>query len=239
MDALCPRRDGGRPHESRVVAQLLTLMDGASSSSSSWGASTASAQGQAQLAAGVLTIVQVPASLAEPPTHQEGHRAQAGPAAAAGGHLVVVAATNRPNALDPALRRPGRLDREVAVSVPTAQERAHILRAHTAQLCLAPGVDLDGIGAGCHGYSGADLAALAREAALTALSTAAAAAGLLGAQAGGSEPQAGSSQPIQGWQREGYTSHTPMLTAADFIVAMRKVGPSITRGLEVEVPHTR
>jgi hypothetical protein len=90
--ALCSsprRRDSQGGHEARVVAQLLTLLDGA-----------------------------------------------AAPAAAAGGsgrgaepaHLVVLAATNRPNALDPALRRPGRLDREVAVPVPGAEQRAAILR---------------------------------------------------------------------------------------------------------------
>lgn len=99
VDALCPRRgsggSGSNQHEARVVAQLLTLLDGA-------------------------------AAIDEP-----------GADAAAGGdsssrqqqgRLVVVAATNRPNALDPALRRPGRLDREVAISVPDAAQRADILR---------------------------------------------------------------------------------------------------------------
>jgi SpoVK/Ycf46/Vps4 family AAA+-type ATPase len=239
VDALCPRRDGGRPHESRVVAQLLTLMDGASS----WRATTSShADAQVQLAGGLLTILSAVGAGDEAPTGVAA--AAAGKAgqgsSSSSGHLVVVAATNRPNVLDPALRRPGRLDREVTVSVPTTQERAEILGAHTAGLGLGPGVDLGAIAGGCHGYSGADLAALAREAALHALSTAAAAAGLLAPQAGGSEPQKGSLQVVDG-QHQGTSpqSQGPLLTGADFTAAMRKVGPSITRGLEVEVPQTR
>lgn len=86
VDALCPRRGSGggsNQHEARVVAQLLTLLDGAAGLEST---------------------------------------------SAAAGRLVVIAATNRPNALDPALRRPGRLDREVSISVPDEQQRTEILR---------------------------------------------------------------------------------------------------------------
>jgi transitional endoplasmic reticulum ATPase len=77
-------------HESRVVAQLLTLMDGLASR----------------------------------------------------GHIVVIAATNRPNVLDPALRRPGRFDREIDIPVPNATERTKILQVHTAGLPLDSSVDL-------------------------------------------------------------------------------------------------
>lgn len=94
VDALCPRRGTGgssNQHESRVVAQLLTLLDGAAA--------------------------------VDHPTIDE-----TSSGAARAGRVVVLAATNRPNALDPALRRPGRLDREVAISVPDAAQRADILR---------------------------------------------------------------------------------------------------------------
>eukprot|EP00897_Mesotaenium_endlicherianum_P010268 jgi/Mesen1/926/ME000118S00108 len=78
----------------------------------------------------------------------------------------------RPNAIDPALRRPGRFDREIAVTVPTSEERAEILQLHSRQLPLEPSVDLAAIAAECQGYVGADLAALCREAALAALRSA-------------------------------------------------------------------
>lgn len=80
IDALCPKRSAERPHESRVVSQMLTLMDGAG-------------RGDEQ-----------------------------------NGHVVIVAATNRPNALDAALRRPGRFDREVEVNIPDQTQRFEILK---------------------------------------------------------------------------------------------------------------
>lgn len=108
VDALCPRRGAGggssSQHESRVVAQLLTLLDGAAA-------------------------VGAPAQSSSTIDRQSGR-------------LVVVAATNRPNALDPALRRPGRLDREVAIGVPDAAQRADILRCDplvTFKGCCSPG----------------------------------------------------------------------------------------------------
>ncbi len=70
------------------------------------------------------------------------------------GHLVVVAATNRPNALDPALRRPGRLDREILVGLPDARGREAILSLHTSGLTLGADVSLRAIAASCHGYTG-------------------------------------------------------------------------------------
>ncbi|GAB4813702.1 hypothetical protein N2152v2_000748 [Parachlorella kessleri] len=131
VDAICPRRGGGGggstgQHETRVVGQLLTLLDGAG----------------------------------------------AGRGAGAG-HVAVVAATNRPNTLDPALRRPGRLDREVAVPVPDLAARRAILRLLTRQLPLGADVDLDRLAQQCHGYTGPDLAALCREAAMRSLAAAA------------------------------------------------------------------
>jgi SpoVK/Ycf46/Vps4 family AAA+-type ATPase len=112
------------------------------------------------------------------------------------GHLTFIGATNKPNAIDPALRRLGRLDREIPVSLPDArvrcytpqtcmhplcnqgwylsaiahvQEREDILALHSRALPLADDVSLQELAAKCHGYSGADLAAVCREAAMHAL----------------------------------------------------------------------
>jgi len=85
------------------------------------------------------------------------------------GGVVVLAATNRPDALDPALRRPGRFDREVLVPLPGRAERAAILAAHARGKNLAPDADLDQIAAATPGFSGADLAGLVNEAAVTAV----------------------------------------------------------------------
>ncbi|WP_037972660.1 ATP-dependent zinc metalloprotease FtsH [Streptomyces sp. NRRL WC-3742] len=83
--------------------------------------------------------------------------------------IVVIAATNRPDALDPALLRPGRFDRQVTVPLPNQAERAAILAVHTRGKTLAPDVDLDRIARGTPGFSGADLANLVNEAAINAV----------------------------------------------------------------------
>ena len=83
--------------------------------------------------------------------------------------VFVVAATNRPDLIDPALLRPGRFDRHVHVPPPDAAARGEILRAVTRRMPLAPGIDLGALGAHCDGYSAADLEALAREAAMNAM----------------------------------------------------------------------
>ncbi len=85
------------------------------------------------------------------------------------GQVIVIAATNRPNALDPALRRPGRFDREIEVPLPDKQGRLEILQIHTRHMPLAPDVDLEKLAEMTKGYTGADLAALVREAAMHAL----------------------------------------------------------------------
>ena len=85
------------------------------------------------------------------------------------GGVVVLAATNRPEALDPALRRPGRFDREVIVPLPGRGERAAILASHTRGKDLGPDADLDQVAAATPGFSGADLANLVNEAAVTAV----------------------------------------------------------------------
>ena len=84
-------------------------------------------------------------------------------------NLVVIAATNRPEAIDEALRRPGRFDREIVVGVPDERGRREILGIHTRGMPLADGVDLDALARRTYGFVGADLAALTREAALEAV----------------------------------------------------------------------
>ena len=83
--------------------------------------------------------------------------------------VVVLAATNRPDALDPALRRPGRFDREVVVPLPGRAERAAILAAHARGKTLGADTDFDEVAAATPGFSGADLAGLVNEAAVTAV----------------------------------------------------------------------
>ena len=85
------------------------------------------------------------------------------------GKVVVIGATNRPNALDPALRRPGRFDREIEIGVPDRDGRLEIMQIHTRGMPLAEDVDLKRLADVTHGFVGADLEALAKEAAIRAL----------------------------------------------------------------------
>ena len=85
------------------------------------------------------------------------------------GKVIVIAATNRPNALDPALRRPGRFDREMEIRVPNKQGRHDILLIHTRNMPLNEDVDLEKIASKSHGYVGADLEYLCKEAAMKCL----------------------------------------------------------------------
>jgi len=84
-------------------------------------------------------------------------------------NLVVIAATNRPEAIDEALRRPGRFDREIVIGVPDENGRREILAIHTRGMPLADGVDLKSLARQTYGFVGADLAALTREAAIEAV----------------------------------------------------------------------
>jgi transitional endoplasmic reticulum ATPase len=85
------------------------------------------------------------------------------------GKVVVIAATNRPNAVDPALRRPGRFDREVELRAPDKNGRLQILKIHTRGMPLTKDVDLDALASVTHGFVGADLSSLAKEAAMVVL----------------------------------------------------------------------
>jgi transitional endoplasmic reticulum ATPase len=85
------------------------------------------------------------------------------------GKVIVIAATNRPNAIDPALRRPGRFDREIEIRVPDKKARLEILQIHTRNMPLAPDVNLEKIANMTHGFVGADLEYLCKEAAMKCL----------------------------------------------------------------------
>lgn len=118
IDSIAPKREEVTGEvERRVVAQLLTLMDGLESR----------------------------------------------------GNVVVIAATNRPNAIDEALRRPGRFDREITINVPDTEGRKEILQIHTRGMPLAKDVNIEKLAEMTLAYTGADLSALAKEAAMKAL----------------------------------------------------------------------
>jgi transitional endoplasmic reticulum ATPase len=85
------------------------------------------------------------------------------------GKVIVIAATNRPNAIDPALRRPGRFDREIEIKVPDKKGRYEILQIHTRHMPLTPDVDLERLAAVTHGFVGADAEYLCKEAAMKTL----------------------------------------------------------------------
>ncbi len=85
------------------------------------------------------------------------------------GNVIVIGATNRPGALDPALRRPGRFDREIEIGVPDKKGRYEVMQIHTRGMPLAEDVDLKKLSDITHGYTGADLSALSRETAMKAL----------------------------------------------------------------------
>ncbi|MEM0173038.1 MAG: CDC48 family AAA ATPase [Sulfolobaceae archaeon] len=172
IDAIAPKREEVVGEvEKRVVAQLLTLMDGI--------------KGR--------------------------------------GRVIVIGATNRPEALDPALRRPGRFDREIEIRPPDTKARKEILQVHTRNVPLAEDVDLDRIAEVTHGFTGADIAALVKEAALSAL---------------------------RRFIREGKIKiDEPTIppevlkelkvTMNDFLAAMKIVQPSLLREVYVEVPKVR
>jgi transitional endoplasmic reticulum ATPase len=136
------------------------------------------------------------------------------------GQIVLIGATNQPNALDPAMRRPGRFDREISLRVPDIRGRQEILQIHSRDAALARDVDLARIAQLTPGYVGADLAALCREAAMIALRRV---------------------LPHIDYQR-GYIPYETLvnlnITMADFQAALREVEPSTTREVYVEVSET-
>ncbi|MQT14766.1 CDC48 family AAA ATPase [Segnochrobactrum spirostomi] len=137
------------------------------------------------------------------------------------GQVIVIAATNIPNAIDPALRRPGRFDREILVGVPDEDGRREILEIHTRGMPLAPDVDLFRLAFLTPGFVGADLASLCREAAMSALRRLVPDVNF----ENGRIPE------------EKLAALT--VTADDFLVAQASVQPSALREIVTQVSHKR
>lgn len=170
IDSIAPKRGQvSGEAEKRLVAQLLTLMDGLESRA----------------------------------------------------NIVVIAATNRPEAIDEALRRPGRFDREIVVGVPDERGRREILGIHTRGMPLGDKVDLDELARTTYGFVGADLAALAREAAIEAVRKLMPKLDL----AEGTIPPE--------------ILDTLAVTREDFLDALKRVQPSAMREVMVEAPRVR
>ncbi|MBN1109618.1 MAG: CDC48 family AAA ATPase [Methanomassiliicoccales archaeon] len=166
IDSIAPKRENVTGEvERRVVAQLLTLMDGMSDR----------------------------------------------------GQVIVIGATNREQAMDPALRRPGRFDREIEVGVPTYLGRKEILQIHTRGMPLGEDVSLDQYAHITHGFAGADLAALAREAAMKCLARFM------------PNLELDRAIPVDVLSKM-------KVTAADFDNALREIEPSAMREVLVEIP---
>ena len=164
IDAVAPKRtEVAGEVEKRVVAQLLSLMDGF----------------------------------------------------VARGQVIVIGATNIPEVLDPALRRPGRFDREIEIGVPNTQARLQILRIHTRAMPLAPDVDLKEIAEHSHGFVGADLEALGQEVGMIALRRFLSAAPL---ETDAASAELGALQ----------------VTRNDFLAGLKEVEPSATREFFIE-----
>jgi transitional endoplasmic reticulum ATPase len=138
------------------------------------------------------------------------------------GKVIVIGATNRPDALDPALRRPGRFDREIEVPPPDKRARREILSVHTRNVPLAEDVDLDKLAEMTYGYTGADLAALVKETAMNALRR------FL------KEHAIDLDKPIPSELLQKLK-----VTMVDFYKAMKNVAPSLMREVLIEVPEVR
>ncbi len=134
------------------------------------------------------------------------------------GQVIVVAATNRPDAIEGALRRPGRFDREIEIGVPNRNSRKQILQIHTRNMPLAKDVSVDELANMTHGYTGADLSALTREAAMSTLRKI--------------WPEIMDKQQIPNEILEKL-----LVTRDDFLYALRNIQPSALREVFVERPN--
>ncbi len=136
------------------------------------------------------------------------------------GKVIVIGATNREDSLDPALRRPGRFDREIEIGVPDRNGRREILQIHTRGMPLAEDVKLEELADVTHGFVGADMAALAREAAMSALRR--------------YLPEIDLDKPIPT-----EILSKMIVTMNDFKEAMKSIEPSALREVLVEIPKVR
>ncbi len=137
------------------------------------------------------------------------------------GQVIVIGATNRPNALDPALRRPGRFDREIEIGIPDKKGRREILQIHTRGMPLAEDVNIDRLAEITRGYTGADLAALCREAAMKAIRR------IL---------------PSIDFNEEHISPDildSLIVTMKDFLDAFKEITPTALREVEIEIPNVR
>jgi transitional endoplasmic reticulum ATPase len=168
IDSIAPKRSEVQGEvEKRIVAQLLTLMDGLE----------------------------------------------------ARGNVIVIGATNREDGIDMALRRPGRFDREISVGAPDKEGRKEVLQIHTRNMPLAKNISLDEISSSTHGFVGADLAALAKEAAFGVLRR---------------------NLPKMDLEKDEIPEEVLeklLVTKSDFVEALKNVGPSAMRELMVEIPN--
>jgi transitional endoplasmic reticulum ATPase len=137
------------------------------------------------------------------------------------GQVVVIGATNIPEKVDPALRRPGRFDREITIPVPNAEGRLAILKIHSRRMPLAPDVNLERLAQVTHGFVGADLQALCKEAGMVAFRR-------YLQVLGGGNPEAFL-----------HTSEDLQITPEDFLTALREIEPSATREFFTERPTVR
>lgn len=169
LDAIAPKREETSGEvERRIVAQLLTLMDGLKSR----------------------------------------------------GQVVVIGATNRPDSLDQALRRPGRLDREIEIGVPTTEERKEVIEIHTRGMPLDEDVELEELAKITHGFVGADLESLCKEAAMRVVRRVI--------------PDIKSDEEIP---KE--TLKKLIVTKSDFHSALKEIQPSALREVLVQVPDIK
>jgi transitional endoplasmic reticulum ATPase len=136
------------------------------------------------------------------------------------GNVIVIGATNRPNSIDPALRRPGRFDREVEIGIPDKNARLNILKIHTRNMPLTKDVSLKKIAERTHGFVGADVASLCKEAAMSVLRR------ILPEIKFGEKEEI----PKKVWEKL-------MITGEDFSEALRLVRPSAMREVLVETPN--
>ena len=137
------------------------------------------------------------------------------------GEVIVIGATNIPGSLDPALRRPGRFDREITIGIPDKEGRLEILQIHTRGMPLTEDVDLEQMASVTHGFVGADLAALCREAAMACLR--------------GFLPQV--DFELETLPYEALSNLE--VSMAHFLEALKEVEPSAIREVLVEVPNVR
>src|SRR5258706_7481000 len=141
------------------------------------------------------------------------------------GQVIVIGATNIPEVLDPALRRPGRFDREIEIGVPNAQARLQILKIHSRAMPLGPDVDLQEIAEHSHGFVGADLEALCQEVGMITLRRFLAAARL---------PAGKPDIPLD----ESADLGALQVTRDDFLAGVKEVEPSATREFFIEKSPT-